>query len=68
MVWASVIPFYATLYLCKLSLVAVYFQLFPLFMVKLRIALWITLGFCISSWVVSMALQLLLCLPVEGNW
>ncbi|KAH3947658.1 hypothetical protein HBI56_237750 [Parastagonospora nodorum] len=68
MVWASVIPFYATLWLCKLSLIAIYFQLFPIFMVKLRIALWVTLGFCISSWIVSMCLQIFLCWPVEGNW
>ncbi|EAT80762.1 hypothetical protein SNOG_11718 [Parastagonospora nodorum SN15] len=62
MVWASVIPFYATLWL------SIYFQLFPIFMVKLRIALWVTLGFCISSWIVSMCLQIFLCWPVEGNW
>lgn len=68
LLWASVIPFYATLYLCKLSLVAVYFQLFPDFMVKLRVALWVTVAFCIASWTVSMGVHIFLCWPLEGLW
>jgi hypothetical protein len=68
MLWASVIPFYATLYLCKLSLVAVYFQLFPDFMVKLRVALWVTVAFCSASWTVSMGVHIFLCWPLERLW
>jgi hypothetical protein len=68
MIWASVIPFYATLYLCKASLLAVYTQLFPVYMVKRRIALWVTIWYCVAAFIVSISLLLFLCWPVQRNW
>lgn len=68
MLWASFIPFFATLYLCKLSLLAVYFQLFPLFMRKLRIALWITTIYVVCSWIVSFCINMFMCWPVRRLW
>ncbi|KIL90492.1 hypothetical protein FAVG1_06224 [Fusarium avenaceum] len=38
--WACVIPFFTTFYLCKASLLVVYLQLFPPFMKKRRIVVW----------------------------
>ncbi|KAM0424901.1 hypothetical protein ACHAPT_009957 [Fusarium lateritium] len=68
MVWASVIPFFTTFYLCKAALVSVYLQLFPPFMKKRRMALWATIIYCVVAYVVSIALQLFLCFPIERNW
>ncbi|KAJ4308226.1 hypothetical protein N0V84_012224 [Fusarium piperis] len=68
MIWASVIPFFTTFYLCKAALVSVYLQLFPPFMKKRRMMLWVTIIYCIIAYIVSIALQLFLCFPIERNW
>ncbi|KAH7120492.1 hypothetical protein EDB81DRAFT_914107 [Dactylonectria macrodidyma] len=66
--WAGLIPYFTTFYLCKASLLAVYLQLFPIFMIKRRIALWVTVGYCAVAYVVTMCLVLFLCFPIDRNW
>ncbi|KAF5985870.1 integral membrane protein [Fusarium coicis] len=66
--WASVIPFFVTFYLCKASLLVVYLQLFPPFMTKRRIVLWSVVGYCACALIVSLCLQLFLCFPIRRNW
>ncbi|KAH7198560.1 uncharacterized protein B0J16DRAFT_379006 [Fusarium flagelliforme] len=66
--WASMIPFFTTFYLCKASLIVVYFQLFPPFMKKRRMALWAVSVYCVCAFIASMCLQLFLCFPITRNW
>ncbi|RTE74409.1 hypothetical protein BHE90_011144 [Fusarium euwallaceae] len=68
MIWSSVFPFFTSLYFCKFALLATYLQLFPRFMKKLRLALYIAIAYCVSGYLVSMSVQLFLCWPIEGNW
>ncbi|KAH7137764.1 hypothetical protein EDB81DRAFT_844225 [Dactylonectria macrodidyma] len=68
MMWAALIPFFTTFYLCKASLLAVYLELFPPFMTKRRIVLWTTIIYSALAYVVSICLQLFLCFPIERNW
>ncbi|KAM0199482.1 hypothetical protein ACHAPA_004984 [Fusarium lateritium] len=42
--WAGIIPFFTTFYLCKASLLVVYLQLFPPFMKKRRFVVWTVTG------------------------
>ncbi|RYO84349.1 hypothetical protein DL766_002692 [Monosporascus sp. MC13-8B] len=67
-IWATPIPFFTTFYLCKASLLATYLQLFPCFMVKRRILLWVTIGYCAGAYIATISLQLFLCFPIERNW
>ncbi|RYP66191.1 hypothetical protein DL771_007924 [Monosporascus sp. 5C6A] len=68
MLWASVIPFFTTFYLCKASLLATYLQIFPGFMVKRRILLWVTIAYCAGAYIATISLQFFLCFPIERNW
>ncbi|RYP08932.1 hypothetical protein DL764_001585 [Monosporascus ibericus] len=68
MIWASAIPFFTTFYLCKASLLATYLQLFPGFMVKRRILLWVTIVYCAGAYIATISLQFFLCFPIERNW
>ncbi|KAJ4205952.1 hypothetical protein NW759_014429 [Fusarium solani] len=68
MIWSSVFPFFTSLYFCKFALLATYLQLFPRFMKKLRVALYVAIAYCLSGYLVSMSVQLFLCWPIEGNW
>ncbi|RYP11064.1 hypothetical protein DL765_007897 [Monosporascus sp. GIB2] len=68
LLWASTIPFFTTFYLSKASLLATYLQLFPCFMVKRRILLWVTIGYCAGAYIATISLQLFLCFPIERNW
>ncbi|WAO91473.1 Hypothetical protein NCS54_00894600 [Fusarium falciforme] len=68
MIWSSVFPFFTSLYFCKFALLATYLQLFPRFMKKLRVALYVAIVYCVSGYLVSMSVQLFLCWPIEGNW
>ncbi|KAI8648576.1 hypothetical protein NCS57_01468900 [Fusarium keratoplasticum] len=68
MIWSSVFPFFTSLYFCKFALLATYLQLFPRFMKKLRVALYVSIAYCVSGYLVSMSVQLFLCWPIEGNW
>ncbi|KAJ3541535.1 hypothetical protein NM208_g4560 [Fusarium decemcellulare] len=67
LVWVSNFTFYATSYLCKGALLAVYLQVFPVFMVKRRIFLWATIVYVVAGFIVTVALVLGLC-PPESNW
>jgi hypothetical protein len=66
--WGGMIPYYTTFYLCKASLLSMYLQLFPCFMTKRRILLWVTIAYCSLAYVVTISLQLFLCFPIERNW
>ncbi|KAL6362166.1 hypothetical protein LRP88_04243 [Fusarium phalaenopsidis] len=68
MIWSSVFPFFTSLHFCKFALLATYLQLFPRFMKKLRVALYVAIAYCVSGYLVSMSVQLFLCWPIEGNW
>ncbi|KAL6361027.1 hypothetical protein LRP88_04489 [Fusarium phalaenopsidis] len=61
-------PFYTTFYLCKAALLAVYLQVFPEFMVKRRIFLWVTIVFVVIAYIVTITLIFTICLPLERNW
>ncbi|KAM5347297.1 hypothetical protein ACJ41O_010302 [Fusarium nematophilum] len=61
-------PFYTTFYLCKAALLAVYLQVFPDFMVKRRIFLWVTIGFVAMAYVTTIVMVFCMCLPLERNW
>ncbi|CAH0050402.1 unnamed protein product [Clonostachys solani] len=66
--WSSTIPFVITCWLCKATLLTVYLKVFPAFMVKRRILLWITLGYIILCPIVTLVEMLRLCIPIEKNW
>ncbi|KAF4451840.1 hypothetical protein F53441_5159 [Fusarium austroafricanum] len=66
--WAGIIPFFVTFYLCKASLLVIYLQLFPPFMKKRRMVLWGTVFYCAAAFITSLCLQLFLCFPIERNW
>ncbi|KAF5673426.1 Na+ H+ antiporter [Fusarium heterosporum] len=67
-IWAAVLPFFTTFYLCKASLLVVYLQLFPSFMKKRRGVLWASIVYCAAAFIISTCLQLFLCFPIERNW
>ncbi|KAM5347717.1 hypothetical protein ACJ41O_007541 [Fusarium nematophilum] len=62
------IPFYMTFWLCKASLLATYLQVFPIFMVKRRIALWATITYAVGACLTTLGMQLFSCLPLERHW
>lgn len=66
--WASVIPFFTTFYLCKASLLVIYLQLFPPFMRKRRFVVWSVVVYCIVAYIASICLQLFSCYPIRRNW
>ncbi|CAG7562414.1 unnamed protein product [Fusarium equiseti] len=66
--WASEIPFYATVYLSKAILLALYFQIFPTFMGRRRRALWATVFYCGLAYTVTLCMQLFSCMPLERHW
>ncbi|KAF4991726.1 hypothetical protein FGRMN_7637 [Fusarium graminum] len=66
--WAVVLPFFTTFYLCKASLLVVYLQLFPIFMKKRRYVLWAVVIYCAAAYISSVCLQLFLCSPIQRNW
>ncbi|RBQ67904.1 hypothetical protein FVER14953_21121 [Fusarium verticillioides] len=66
--WVNPFPFYTTFYLCKASLLVIYLQLFPPFMVMRRLMVWIVVVYCVCAYIVTISLQLFLCYPIERNW
>ncbi|KAG5662431.1 hypothetical protein KAF25_004849 [Fusarium avenaceum] len=66
--WAGVIPFFTTFYLCKASLLVVYLQLFPPFMKKRRFVVWSVVVYCIVAYIASICLQIFSCYPIRKNW
>ncbi|KAF5648594.1 hypothetical protein F52700_910 [Fusarium sp. NRRL 52700] len=66
--WVNPFPFYTTFYLCKASLLVIYLQLFPPFMVIRRLMVWIVVVYCVCAYIVTISLQLFLCYPIERNW
>ncbi|KAF4494043.1 integral membrane [Fusarium agapanthi] len=66
--WVNPFPFYTTFYLCKASLLVIYLQLFPPFMVMRRLMVWIVVVYCICAYIATISLQLFLCYPIERNW
>ncbi|KAF5027609.1 hypothetical protein F66182_279 [Fusarium sp. NRRL 66182] len=68
MSWASEIPFYATSYLSKAVLLAMYFQSFPPFMGRRRKTLLATIIYCALAYAATLAMQLFSCMPLERHW
>ncbi|KAF5655231.1 integral membrane protein [Fusarium sp. NRRL 25303] len=66
--WVNPFPFYTTFYLCKASLLVIYLQLFPPFMVIRRLMVWIVVAYCVCAYIVTISLQLFLCYPIQRNW
>ncbi|KAH7150850.1 hypothetical protein DER46DRAFT_513355, partial [Fusarium sp. MPI-SDFR-AT-0072] len=66
--WVNPFPFYTTFYLCKASLLVIYLQLFPPFMVIRRLMVWIVVLYCVCAYIVTISLQLFLCYPIQRNW
>ncbi|PNP84997.1 hypothetical protein FNYG_01694 [Fusarium nygamai] len=66
--WVNPFPFYTTFYLCKASLLVIYLQLFPPFMVMRRLMVWIVVVYCVCAYIVTISLQLFLCYPIQRNW
>ncbi|KAJ3524775.1 hypothetical protein NM208_g11921 [Fusarium decemcellulare] len=66
--WVGAIPFFTTFYLCKASLLAVYLQLFPPFMLKRRMALWAVIVYCALAYLATIFVQLFACFPIQRNW
>ncbi|KAK2056457.1 hypothetical protein LY76DRAFT_627703 [Colletotrichum caudatum] len=66
--WASSIPFFTTFYLCKGALLAVYFQIFPVFMHHRRMILWAATLYCVLAYITSIVLLFTVCLPLSRNW
>ncbi|KAF9872750.1 hypothetical protein CkaCkLH20_09613 [Colletotrichum karsti] len=66
--WASSIPFFTTFYLCKAALLAVYLQLFPVFMYYRRMLLWATIVYTGLAYLTSILLLFTICLPLSKNW
>ncbi|KAK1965203.1 hypothetical protein LY78DRAFT_658534 [Colletotrichum sublineola] len=66
--WASTVPFFTTFYLCKGALLAVYVNIFPVFMHYRRMLLWATIVYCVLAFVTSIILFFTICLPISANW
>ncbi|KAK1590254.1 uncharacterized protein LY79DRAFT_633082 [Colletotrichum navitas] len=66
--WASSIPFFTSFYLCKGALLAIYFQIFPVFMLHRRMLLWVTTLYCVLAYITSILLLFTICLPLSKNW
>ncbi|EWZ28644.1 uncharacterized protein FOBCDRAFT_276769 [Fusarium oxysporum Fo47] len=66
--WAVIIPYFTTFYLCKSSLLVIYLQLFPQFMTRRRLVLWAVVVYCVLAYIISICLQLFLCFPIRRNW
>ncbi|KAM5358992.1 hypothetical protein ACJZ2D_014817 [Fusarium nematophilum] len=66
--WASSIPYFTTLYLCKAALLVLYLQLFPRFMHKRRACLWSTIILVALSYTTSIIMVFVVCLPIERHW
>ncbi|KAK1976396.1 hypothetical protein LZ30DRAFT_734757 [Colletotrichum cereale] len=66
--WASSIPFFTTFYLCKGALLAVYVQIFPIFMHRRRMLLWAAIIYCVLAYLASIILVFTICLPLSKNW
>ncbi|KAJ9414960.1 hypothetical protein QL093DRAFT_2451048 [Fusarium oxysporum] len=50
------------------SLLVIYLQLFPPFMVIRRLMVWIVVVYCVCAYIVTISLQLFLCYPIQRNW
>ncbi|KAH7126523.1 hypothetical protein B0J13DRAFT_149012 [Dactylonectria estremocensis] len=68
MLWMFNIPFFSTLYLCKAALLSMYLPIFPIFMGKRRIFLWMTIVFVFLSYLITMVLLFCICTPIESVW
>ncbi|KAL8366435.1 hypothetical protein RB595_004965 [Gaeumannomyces hyphopodioides] len=61
-------PYYLGFYLCKFALLGLYLQLFPRHLKRTRYVLYGTVAFNFSSFIASILLLTLPCLPYDRNW
>ncbi|KAF2174470.1 hypothetical protein K469DRAFT_614309, partial [Zopfia rhizophila CBS 207.26] len=66
--WATNFPFYATIYLCKASVLAFYLDLFPRHVHLHRTLLYVVIGYSVAGFAISICMTLFLCFPVERQW
>ncbi|PVH90564.1 hypothetical protein DM02DRAFT_678529 [Periconia macrospinosa] len=66
--WATNFPFYATIYLCKASVLTFYLDLFPKHNHLYRILLYAVIGYSTVAFIVSLSITLFLCFPVQRQW
>lgn len=66
--WISSIPFFTTFHLCKAAFLGVFLQVFPKFMIKRRVFLWVTTVCLVLSYTATILLLVFICTPVNRNW
>lgn len=66
--YAAWLLFCIGIFLPKTSMVAFYFNIFPITMPYLRLAAWIVLGYLILSMLVTLILFLSWCRPISSYW
>ncbi|KAL0932329.1 uncharacterized protein CTRU02_213282 [Colletotrichum truncatum] len=66
--WAALFPFYSSFYLSKATLLTLYSHFFPAFMKTRRKILWATMAYCAAAYITTVAVNCLICKPIEGNW
>ncbi|KAH7108844.1 hypothetical protein B0J11DRAFT_554836 [Dendryphion nanum] len=66
--WATNFPFYATIYLCKASILTFYLDLFPKHNHLYRILLHAVIGYATAAFIISLSITLFLCFPVQRQW
>ena len=62
------IPFFTAPYCNKAALLAFYFSIFPSSLANIRWALWLVVAYCVVSYMVTILLLFLICLPLKENW
>ncbi|OLN90174.1 hypothetical protein CCHL11_09790, partial [Colletotrichum chlorophyti] len=66
--WVGLFPLYTSFYLSKATLLTVYANFFPVFMRKRRKILWGAMAFCVCAYLTTVAVNCLMCRPIQGNW
>ncbi|KAM5376340.1 hypothetical protein ACJZ2D_005562 [Fusarium nematophilum] len=66
--WARGFPFFTAFYLYKAALLVFYVQMIPEFFTVYRAVLWGTIVYSGLGFIISVLLNLVICLPVERNW
>lgn len=66
--WLTQIAFWTTCSLSKAALLSTYLQIFPKFMQKRRIFLWVTIVYVVLAYIMSIILLLSICVPISTYW
>lgn len=66
--WFSLIPFFGAVYLCRAALLSMYLEIFPVFMRKRRIFLWMTICYNFLALLATFVVTYRLCYPMDRLW